>query len=119
MVEKPVVWLGNSLEDVRAFPVDARRVVGFQLYRIQQGLEATDWKPVSSVGHGVREMRVHTNVEHRVLFVARFEEAIYVLHAFEKKARKTPKRDLEVAARRLRELIRERKDRNESKGSSV
>jgi phage-related protein len=119
MAAKPVVWLGSSLEDVKGFPDDARRVVGFQLYRIQQGLQATDWRPLSRVGKGVREIRVHTNLEHRVLFVARFEEAVYVLHAFEKKARKTPKRELDIAARRLRDLIRERKDRNERKGSSV
>jgi phage-related protein len=90
MREKPLAWLGASLDDVRAFPADARREVGHQLGRVQQGLPPTDWKPMSSVGAGVMEIRVHTRLEHRVFYVAKFDDAVYVLHAFEKRTRATP-----------------------------
>jgi len=102
-VDKPVLWVGPSLGDLRAFPEAARRVAGFELRRVQQGLQPTDWKPVTSVGSGVEEIRVHTGQEHRVFYIARFEEGVYVLHAFEKRSRKTPAREIEVARTRLRE----------------
>ncbi len=111
MLGKPLQWLGASRSDVRAFPRDARRLAGFQLRRVQQGLDPLDWKPISSVGPGVREIRVHTALEHRVLYAAKFVEAIYVLHAFEKRTRKTPSRDLELARQRYRTLVAERRMR--------
>ena len=83
MADKAVAWLGNALTDLRAFPADARRDAGFELRRVQQGLDPDDWKPVPSIGPGVREIRIHTGLEHRVFYVARFAEAVYVLHAFE------------------------------------
>ena len=83
-----------------------------QLRRVQLGLEPTDWKPVPSVGLGVREIRVRTELEHRVLYVARFEEALYVLHAFDKRSRKTSKHDIELAGVRMRRLQSERSQRN-------
>jgi phage-related protein len=110
--EKPLVWLGSSLKDVRAFPNDARRRAGFELGEVQLGREPSDWKPMRSVGPGVIEIRVHTGREHRVFYIGRFEEAIYVLHAFEKKTRQTPKHDLEIARQRLRELERSRRQQN-------
>jgi len=67
VAETPVIWLGTAREDLRAFPADARQVAGFQLWRIQRGLEPNDWKPLPTVGLGVREMRVHTGLEHRVI----------------------------------------------------
>ena len=79
-------------------------MIGFQLRRVQQGLEPNDWRPMAAVGPGVREIRIHTRIEHRVLYVVRREDALYVLHAFEKRARKTARRDLEVARSRLRAL---------------
>src|SRR5262249_2031907 len=82
--DKILVWIGASFEDLRDFPPEARRIAGYELRRIQRGLTPTDWKPMSSVGLGVNEIRIHTRVEHRVIYVAKFEEAIYVLHAFEK-----------------------------------
>jgi len=106
--EKPVSWLGSSLEDVRAFPEDARRAAGYQLGRVQQGLLPTDWKPMTTVGPGVIEIRVHTRVDHRIFYVAKFEEAVYVLHAFEKQARQTPQPEIELARKRLADLIRRR-----------
>ncbi len=72
MLQKRLCWLGSSLDDLRAFPPDARRLAGFQLRRIQLGLDPNDWKPLSIVGQGVREIRIHTELEHRIVYVAKF-----------------------------------------------
>lgn len=106
MADKPITWLGSSLADVRAFPDLARRYTGYQLSLVQQGQDPTDWKPMPKVGPGVREIRLHTGREHRVLYLAQFAEAVYVLHAFEKKTRTTRRADIELARRRLRKLGR-------------
>mgnify|MGYP002778554438 CR=1 FL=1 len=108
---KPLVWLGSALDDLKSFPLDARQRAGFQLFRLQQGLEPADWKPLPSVGPGVREIRIQTGRAFRVLYVAKFAEAVYVLHAFEKKSQKTAARDLALAQQRLGELIRQRRAR--------
>ena len=105
MSEKQLSWLSSSLDDLRAFPADARRDAGYQLGRVQQGLLPSDWKPMTAVGSGVVEIRVHTRLEHRVFYVAKFEEAIYVLHAFEKRTRKTPQPEIALAQKRLADLI--------------
>lgn len=102
---KPLIWVGSSLDDVRAFPPDARRRAGFELDEVERGLPPSDWKPMPSVGPGVVELRVHGEREHRIFYITRFEEAIYVLHAFEKKGRKTARRDLELGRRRLTMVI--------------
>ena len=109
MVEKPLVWVGSALEDVRAFPDDARRQTGYQLRRVQRGLMPDDWKAMVSIGHGVYEIRVHTEVEHRALYVAKHAEAIYVLHGFEKRTRATRQTDIDIAKQRLADVQRERK----------
>jgi phage-related protein len=75
MAPKPLQFLGSALDDLRGFPDDARREAGHQLHQVQHGLEPADWKPMTSVGPGVREIRVHTATEHRVLYVAKFGEA--------------------------------------------
>lgn len=106
--EKSVVWRGSSLRDVRGFSPPGRRAVGRQVRRLQEGKEPTDWKPLSTVGTGVIEIRLHADGEYRVIVAARFAEAIYVLHAFVKKSRKTPIPDLTLARRRFRELLMER-----------
>lgn len=106
---KTVKWRGTSLDAVRGFTEDARKQTGYQLYRVQSGLEPSDWKPMAIVGAGVREIRVHTNDEFRLIYVATFEEAVYVLHAFQKKTRKTSKHDLELATSRFKQLVKERK----------
>ncbi|HVA83330.1 MAG TPA: type II toxin-antitoxin system RelE/ParE family toxin [Candidatus Binataceae bacterium] len=87
---KTLVWLGSSRNDVRHFPRNARQRAGYELYLVQSGLQASDWKPMPSIGAGVQEIRVRSELEHRVFYVAKFEEAIYVIHAFEKKAEKRP-----------------------------
>ena len=106
---KPIVWLGDSLERVRAFSDDARREAGFELGEVQKGLDPSDWKPLPLIGAGVREIRIHAGKEYRVLYVAKFAEAIYVLHAFDKKSQQTARKDIETGARRYRELLEERK----------
>jgi len=108
MSPKTLIWLGDSRETIRAFPDDARKIAGFQLWRVQRELEPNDWKPMPSVGPGVQEIRIHTGVEHRVLYVAKFAEAVYVLHAFEKRTRRTSRDDLDLARHRLRLLINQR-----------
>jgi phage-related protein len=111
MRDRTLLWLGSSRADVRAFPADARRLAGFQLRRVQQGLEPNDWRAMPSVGPGVAEIRIHTAVEHRVVYVAKFVEAVYVLHAFEKKSDKTSKRDVDLARQRLHQLLLQRRSR--------
>ncbi len=106
---KPIVWCGDSLRKIRDFPDDARRESGHQLNRVQQGLDPKDWKPMTTVGVGVREIRIHHDGEFRVLYVAKLPEAIYVLNAFEKKTRKTPQRELDLAADRFRSVVEERR----------
>lgn len=102
---KPVVFLGDSRERIRAFPEQSRWQVGFELRRVQLGMDPSDWKPIRSVGQGVREIRVRdTRGAFRVLYVATFSSAVYVLHAFQKKTRATAKRDLDLAVLRLRLL---------------
>lgn len=103
-LDKPMVWLGSSLEDLRAFPPEARRLAGYQLRRVQSGLMPSDWKPLKSVGPGVYEIRIHTGVEHRVFYVARRAEAVYILHAFEKRTRRTRQADIDLAKQRLAEI---------------
>jgi phage-related protein len=105
MADKPLHWVGRSLADLRAFPEEARQRAGYQLRRVQQGLLPDDWKPMPSVGAGVAEIRVHTDVEHRVLYVAKFEGAIYVLHAFEKRTRQTRSADIELARTRFAAVL--------------
>jgi len=108
VADKPLVWLGSSLADVRALPDEARQETGFQLRRVQKGLSPSDWKPMTTVGPGVVEIRIHTTEEYRVFYVAKFTEAVYVLHAFNKQTPKTPQRDIELAQRRYSELLRAR-----------
>lgn len=112
MTPKQVKWLGNSRERIREFPDEPKREAGYQLERVQAGKEPADWKPMPSVGLGVNEIRVRdAGGAFRVVYVARFSEAVYVLHAFQKTVRKTPKPDLDLARRRFRELVQERKRR--------
>jgi phage-related protein len=105
---KPVEFRGSSLEDLRAFPLTARREAGHQLDRVQNGREPDDWKPMSTVGRGAKEIRIRDEAgAFRVLYVAKFADAIYVLHCFQKKTEKTSKADLGLAAKRYRELLKE------------
>ncbi|MCL4686725.1 type II toxin-antitoxin system RelE/ParE family toxin [Myxococcota bacterium] len=109
MANKALIWVGTSLERLRAFPDAPRREAGHQLHRVQLGLEPSDWKTLHSVGPGVMEIRIHERGEYRVMYVAKFAEAIYVLHAFPKKAQQTRQADIEMARRNLAEVLRHRK----------
>jgi phage-related protein len=103
---KPIAFLGGSLDDLRAFPADARREAGYQLDRVQRGLDPNDWRPMPSIGAGVREIRVRERAgAFRVIYAATFADVVYVLHAFQKKARQTAKREVDLAAARLREQM--------------
>jgi phage-related protein len=107
---KPIEFRGDSLDRLREFSRDARREAGFQLDRVQRGLDPFDWKPMSTVAPGVREIRIRDDSgAFRVLYVAKFEDAIYVLHCFRKKTQATSKLDINLAEQRYRELLKERK----------
>lgn len=106
---KPVEFLGSSLDDLRAFPLLARREAGHQIDQVQNGQEPDDWKPMSVVGHGVKEIRIRDPAgAFRVIYVAKFAEAVYVLHCFQKKTEKTSRVDVDLASKRYRHLLQER-----------
>lgn len=103
--QKNIIWLGSSFEDLLAFPKEARRNAGYQLGLVQFGLEPNDWKPFNGVGSGTKEIRVRDKDGiYRVLYVAKFEEAIYVLHCFQKKTESTAQADKEIAKARYRAI---------------
>ena len=103
---KPVVFCGTSLDDLRKFPTSARRTAGFQLDRVQNGENPHDWKPMSSIGPGVSEIRVRdADGTFRVIYVAKFAGAVYVLHCFQKKTQRTSKEDIALTARRYKQLV--------------
>ena len=106
---KPITFLGNSLEAIKAFPLIAKRETGHQLDLAQRGHEPKDWKPMTTVGPGVKEIRINQEGEFRVIYIAKFEEAVYVLHAFRKKTQKTRKEDLAAAKRILKQLLLEKR----------
>jgi len=112
MMLKQVKWIGDSRECIRDFPEAPRREAGYQLERVQAGRAPNDWKPMPSIGIGVNEIRVRSDSgAFRVVYLAKFVEAVYVLHAFQKKSRKTAKSDIESARKRFRDLVQERKRR--------
>lgn len=106
---KPVEWLGDSRKVIQQFPAEARQRTGVELYAVQLGENPSDWKPMPTVGPGANELRIHAGNEYRVIYLARFPEAVYVVHAFVKKTRQTPKPEIELAARRYRELLNRRR----------
>ena len=101
---KPLNFVGSSLDDLRNFPDEARKAAGFELYSVQSGLEPSDWKPMPSVGRGVKEIRIHVLGEWRIIYVAKFEETVYVLHSFQKKTQKTTQHDIELARKRFKRI---------------
>lgn len=112
MAEKPINWRGSSLKDLKdedIFSTDARKEAGHQLSQIQVGLDPDDWKPFEEVGAGTKEIRINLDDGwFRVMYVAKFAEAIYVLHCFKKKSRVTSKQDKEIASNRYKAVIKER-----------
>lgn len=107
MPVKPIEFLGDSLRCLREFPDDAKQDAGYQLDRVQHGLQPDDFKPMPTIGKGVEEIRVRDDSgAYRVIYTARLADAVYVLHAFQKKTQATSKRDIELAKQRFALLSR-------------
>ncbi len=110
--EKEIRWVGSAYEDLLDFSEDARRQAGFQLGKVQAGLDPEDWKPFDNVGAGTREIRIREEGgAYRVMYVAKFEEAVYVLHCFQKKTQATGRQDKNIAEVRYRAVANARKIR--------
>lgn len=104
---KQISFLGDSLKSLRDFPVAAKQDAGRQLDKVQKGLQPDDFKPMPSIGKGVEEIRVWDDAgTFRVIYTARLVDAVYVLHAFQKKTQTTSKRDIEIARKRFAQLMR-------------
>lgn len=101
---KPLKFIGSSEDDLAAFPREVKQTAGFQLFRVQAGLMPADWKPMLNVGAGAYEIRVHVLGEWRVIYVAKFADAVYVLHAFQKKTQQMRKEDITLASARYKQL---------------
>jgi len=107
--EKPITWVDSSLKDLLKFTNNAKKEAGFQLGRIQNGLNPDSWKSFDKIGSGVKEIRIsEENGIYRVIYVAKFEEAIYVLHSFQKKTRTTNKKDKDIAKTRYQRVLARR-----------
>lgn len=107
MTTKPVEFLGDSIDILRAFPDSARQEAGFQLDKVQRGEDPDDWKPMSTIGTGVREIRIRDEAgAFRVIYLAKLADAVYVLHCFQKKAQETSEKDIKLARSRFKELMR-------------
>ncbi len=101
---KRLDWIRGSYKRLKAFPIEARKKAGHELMRVQEGLEPEDWKPIKVVGQGAMEIRIHVPFEHRVIYVAKFPEAIYVLNAFSKKTQATPLKEIQIARKAYAEV---------------
>lgn len=109
-MDKAICWVGSAYADLMDFPVESRRLAGFQLSRVQAGLDPDDWKPFDEVGPGTREIRIREPAgAFRVIYIAKFKEAIYVLHCFQKKTPATSLHDKQIAQTRYRALANARK----------
>jgi phage-related protein len=104
VIMKSVRFAGSSLDDLRNFPDEARRAAGFELRAVQNGLDPSDWKPMHVIGPGANEIRIHVLGEWRVIYVAKLRDAVCVLHAFQKKTRKTTRLDIELGRQRYRQI---------------
>lgn len=103
---KPVEFFGDSLDDLRSFPEGARREAGYQIDKVQHGAEPDDWKPMVTIGIGVKEIRIRDEAgAFRVVYLAKLADAVYVLHCFQKKTQQTSERDIRLARKRFKELM--------------
>lgn len=101
---KPISFLGDSRDAIRDFPDGPRYQAGVELRAVQGGLEPDDWKPMKTVGLGVREIRIRdASGAFRIIYLATLPDRVLVLHAFQKRTEQTPRRDIELAARRLKD----------------
>jgi phage-related protein len=106
---KALTFLGSSLKDLKQFLRDALHDAGTELRRVQSGLKPKNWKPMPSVGAGVCEVRIKQGSAFRIFYIATLADSVYVIHAFQKKAQKTAKPDLELGQTRFRQLMRDKK----------
>ena len=105
---KPIEFRATALDDLRAFPPSAMRDAGYQLDKVQHGLQPEDAKPMPSIGAGAMELRVWDEAGSlRMVYVANLADAVYVLHCFQKKTQQTAQRDIELARRRFKALMKE------------
>lgn len=103
---KPVDFCGDSLDALRAFPESARREAGYQIDKVQHGQEPDDWKPMVSIGAGVKEIRVWDEAgTFRVVYLAKLADAVFVLHCFQKKSEQTSEKDIRLTRKRFKELM--------------
>jgi phage-related protein len=102
---KRIEFRGRSPAAIRDFPTYVRREAGYQLDRAQHGLDPTDWKPIPTVGKGVREIRIRAEGQFRVIYLTQSPNLVVVLHAFQKKSRKTPKHEVDQARRNFRKAF--------------
>ena len=104
---KEIIWVGSSKADLKSFPAAVMDDMGHQLFQVQCGLEPDDWKPMVTIGTGVREIRAKdASGIFRTIYLATRAEAIYVLHYFQKKTQQTSQRDIELARKRLQNILR-------------
>ena len=107
---KPVDFCGEALDALRAFPVGARREAGYQIDKVQHGQEPDDWKPMKTIGAGVKEIRIRDEAgAFRVIYLAKLADAVYVLHCFQKRTEQTSGRDIDLARKRYKELMEQRR----------
>lgn len=110
MATKQIEWMGTSLDDLIAFPIDVRREAGFELDKVQNGKDPSDWKPINGWGADVIEIRLRgDDGEYRVVYVAKFEDAVCVLHSFQKKTQKTSSRDVSIITSRYKAAVAQRR----------
>ncbi len=102
---KGIEFYGRTLDEIRNFSADAKREAGHQLDRVQRGYDPADWKSMSSIGKGVREIRIQEQGQYRVIYIAKLEDVIHVLCAFQKKTQKTRKQDIDTAKHALKQIL--------------
>jgi phage-related protein len=114
MEPKPVQWVGSARDELRDFPDDVRLEAGFAIWAVQQGEDPPDSKPMPIIGKGVQEIRIRTTDAYRIFYIAKFAEAIYILHAFQKKTQKTARSNIELGRQRYKQLLQERQLESDS-----
>ena len=105
---KELRFRGSSLDDLRKFPALAVREAGYQMDKVQNGIEPTDWKPMETVGAGGKEIRIQDESgAFRMIYLAKLADAVYVLHCCQKKTQQTSERDIKLARKRFKDLMKE------------
>ncbi|MCX7150127.1 MAG: type II toxin-antitoxin system RelE/ParE family toxin [Rhodocyclales bacterium] len=105
---KELRFCGSSLDDLRKFPALSVREAGYQMDKVQNGKEPTDWKPMETIGTGVKEIRIQDEAgAFRVIYLAKLVDAVYILHCFQKKTQQTSEKDIKLARKRFKDLMKE------------